>query len=177
MKFLDLICWEIEKQDIYYRAKTVKYYEKDKIHGEITLFDKSTEYEYQREFRIVLYTDEIKPITLKIGNLSEIAELFEINAIDDMKWTCFNDGLATSENVVSKANLTIYPNPVKNGELNISGKDLTNIKTAHIFDYSGKIVQSISQPFKNSNKIILKNLPKGVYILRADHQSAKFIIQ
>jgi len=89
VKFLDLICEEIEKQNISYRAKIVSYYEKEKINGEITLFDKSTEYEYQKEFRIVLYTNEIKPIALKIGNLSEIAEIFETKAIDDMKleWT------------------------------------------------------------------------------------------
>ncbi|WP_145000607.1 hypothetical protein [Olleya sp. Hel_I_94] len=89
VKFLDLICEEIEKQNISYRAKIVSYYEKEKINGEITLFDKSTEYEYQKEFRIVLYTNEINPIALKIGNLSEIAEIFEIKAIDDMKleWT------------------------------------------------------------------------------------------
>lgn len=84
-KFLDLICEEIRKQDISYRAKTVNYYEKEKLNGEVTLFDKTTEYEYQKEFRIVLYTNEIKPIVFKIGNLSEIAELFETKAIDNMK--------------------------------------------------------------------------------------------
>ncbi|WHF52805.1 T9SS type A sorting domain-containing protein [Chryseobacterium gotjawalense] len=97
-------------------------------------------------------------------------------AIDDMKWTCYSD-LATNENTVFKSNFTIYPNPVKNGELNISGKDLTNIPTAQIFDYSGKLVQTISQPFKNSGKITLKNLPKGIYILKAGNSTAKFIIE
>ncbi|MCZ2085525.1 MAG: endonuclease [Flavobacteriales bacterium] len=96
--------------------------------------------------------------------------------IDDLKWTCYA-GLATGENTVPKSNLTIYPNPVKNGELNINGKDLNKITTVQIFDYSGKMVQSISQPFKNSNKIMLKTLPKGVYILKANQQTAKFIIQ
>ena len=96
--------------------------------------------------------------------------------IDDMKWTCYG-GLATGETAISKSNFTIYPNPVKNGELNISGKELSTIATAQIFDYSGRLVQTISQPFKNSSQIILKNLPKGVYILKAGQQSAKFIIQ
>ncbi|QOW09026.1 T9SS type A sorting domain-containing protein [Kaistella flava (ex Peng et al. 2021)] len=116
-------------------------------------------------------------------NVSGTVEISLVNtstkdrvAIDDMKWTCYA-GLATNENTISKSNFTIYPNPVKNGELNITGKDLTNIAIAQIFDYSGKLVQTISQPFRNSNKIILKNLPKGVYILKAGQQSAKFIIQ
>lgn len=116
-------------------------------------------------------------------NISGTVEISLVNTsttnrvlIDDLKWTCYG-GLATGETGISKSNFTIYPNPVKNGELNISGKDVAKITTAQIFDYSGKMVQTISQPFKNSNKIILKNLPKGVYILRADHQSVKFIIQ
>ncbi len=89
VKFLDLIFKELKKQNISYNSKVVNYYEKDKINGEVTLFDKSSDYEYQKEFRIVLYTSEIKPIVLKIGNLSDIAEIFEISAIDQMKleWT------------------------------------------------------------------------------------------
>lgn len=115
-------------------------------------------------------------------NISGNIELSLVNsnsnrvAIDDMKWTCYSD-LATNENTVFKSNFTVYPNPVKNGELNISGKDLTNIAIAQIFDYSGKLVQTIPQPFKNSDKITLKNLPKGIYILKAGNSTAKFIIE
>ena len=133
--------------------------------------------------KTIPYSNVVTTTTVTGLNVSGNVEISLVNsnsnriAIDDMKWTCYNDGLATSENAASKANLTIYPNPVKNGELNIIGKDLLKIETAQIFDYSGKLVQTISQPFKNSSKIILKNLPKGVYILKAGQQSAKFINQ
>lgn len=133
--------------------------------------------------KTIPYSNLVTTTTVTGLNVSGNVEISLVNsnsnriAIDDMKWTCYNDGLATSENAASKSNLIIYPNPVKNGELNISGRDLAKIETAQIFDYSGKLVQTISQPFKNSSKIILKNLPKGVYILKAGQQSAKFINQ
>ena len=97
-------------------------------------------------------------------------------AIDDMKWTCYTLA-AVIENGINKNVISIYPNPVKNGELNVSGKNLNTIETAQIFDFTGKMVQSINQPFKSSSKIMLKNLPKGVYILKAANNSAKFIVE
>ena len=133
--------------------------------------------------KTIPYSNVITTTTVTGLNVSGNVEITLVNsnsnriAIDDMIWTCYDDGLATNENVVSKSNLTIYPNPVKNGELNVNGKDLTKIETVQIFDYSGKLVQTIAQPFKNGHKILLKNLPKGVYILKADQQSSKFIIQ
>ena len=134
--------------------------------------------------KTIPYGDAITTTTVTGINISGTVEISLVNSstsnrvmIDDMKWTCYDDGLATGETAVSNSKLSVYPNPVKNGELNVSGKDLTNIATAQIFDYSGKLVQSISQPFRNSNKIMLKSLPKGVYILKAGTQSAKFIIQ
>lgn len=96
-------------------------------------------------------------------------------AIDDLSWTCYGI-LGTNENASVKTTFTIYPNPVKNRELNINGQNLGNIDVAHVFDFTGKLVQTIAQPFKNSSKIKLNNLPKGVYILKAGNNSAKFIV-
>ncbi|MGA9212749.1 endonuclease [Kaistella sp.] len=97
-------------------------------------------------------------------------------AIDDMKWTCYALA-AVNESTANKNAITISPNPVKNGELNIIGKNLAQISTAQIFDFTGKLVQSVAQPFKNSNKIALKNLSKGVYILKVENSTSKFIVE
>ncbi len=97
-------------------------------------------------------------------------------AIDDMSWTCYTLA-GVNESAVGKNALSIYPNPVKNGELNVIGKNLSEVKIAQIFDFTGKLVQTIAQPFKNSGKITLKNLPKGVYILKAGSSTAKFIME
>lgn len=97
-------------------------------------------------------------------------------AIDDITWTCYVPTAAVGE-TGAKNQISIYPNPVKNGELNISGKDLEKVEVAYIFDFTGKLVQSVGNPFKTSNKINLKNLPKGVYILKAGTATAKFIVE
>ena len=97
-------------------------------------------------------------------------------AIDDMSWTCYTLA-GVNESAVGKNALSIYPNPVKSGELNVIGKNLSEVKIAQIFDFTGKLVQTIAQPFKNSGKITLKNLPKGVYILKAGNSTAKFIME
>ena len=97
-------------------------------------------------------------------------------AIDDMSWTCYTLA-GVNESAVGKNALSIYPNPVKNGELNVIGKNLSEVKIAQIFDFTGKLVQTIAQPFKNSGKLTLKNLPKGDYILKAGSSTAKFIME
>lgn len=98
-------------------------------------------------------------------------------AIDDLKWTCYNGSLATSETKKDKAEFTIYPNPVRNNELFVKGENLSKISKAQIYDLSGKVIESIANPFKNSNKINLKGLVKGTYILKTDNFSTKFIVE
>ena len=97
-------------------------------------------------------------------------------AIDDLSWTCYST-LGTAETSNNKTDYIIYPNPVKNNELFVKGENLNKISKAKIFDFSGKLIQSIENPFKNSNKIHLKGLTKGNYILTIDYFSTKFIIE
>jgi hypothetical protein len=83
--FINLICNELEKNKFDYQMKQVEYYEKEKMNGEISLFHKTTEFEYQKEFRIVLFNNEIKIKTIQIGSLKEYAEVFKVDVIDTMK--------------------------------------------------------------------------------------------
>ncbi|SFC40013.1 endonuclease [Kaistella jeonii] len=133
--------------------------------------------------KTIPYSVAVTTTTISGINISGVVEIRLQNssssnrvAIDDMKWTCYNLA-AVNESGVDKNSLSIYPNPVRNGELNVNGKNLSEVATAQIFDFTGKLVQSIAQPFKNSSKIALKNLPKGMYILKAGTQTAKFLIQ
>ncbi len=95
--------------------------------------------------------------------------------MDDLSWTCFGS-LGTSEIKKDKAAFTIYPNPVKNNELFVKGENLNKISKAEIYDLSGKLIEVIANPFKNSNKINLKGLVKGNYILKTDNFSTKFMV-
>ncbi len=133
--------------------------------------------------KTVPYSSNVTTTTVTGINVSDTVEITLQNssttnrvAIDDMSWTCYTLA-AVNESAINKNSISIYPNPVKNGELNVSGKNLSTINTVQIFDFTGKLVQSIAQPFKNSGKITLKNLPKGVYILKADNSTAKFIVE
>lgn len=96
-------------------------------------------------------------------------------AIDDLSWTCFTS-LGTAETSKDKSQFTIYPNPVKNNELFVKGENLNRITKAQIYDLSGKLIETIENPFKTSNRINLKGLSKGNYILKTDSYSAKFIV-
>ncbi len=96
-------------------------------------------------------------------------------ALDDLTWTCFGT-LGTSEVKKDKSEFTIYPNPVKNNELSVKGENLSKISKAEIYDLSGKLIEVIANPFKNSNKTHLKGLAKGNYILKTDSFSTKFIV-
>lgn len=95
-------------------------------------------------------------------------------AIDDLTWTCYS-ALSTSETTKEKS-FSIYPNPVKNNELFVKGENLNKIVKAEIYDLSGKVIKSIENPFKNSNKINLHGITKGVYILKTDNSTSKFIV-
>lgn len=96
-------------------------------------------------------------------------------AIDDLSWTCFTS-LGTAETSKDKSQFTIYPNPVKNNELFVKGENLNRISKAQIYDLSGKLIETIENPFKTSNRINLKGLSKGNYIMKTDSYSAKFIV-
>lgn len=128
------------------------------------------------------YTTAVGTFTINNINVSGNVTIKLVNpvsanrvAIDDLSWTCYTN-LSTSE--TSKDNtFGIYPNPVKNNELFVKGENISKITKAEIIDLSGKLIQVIHQPFKNSNKIDLKNLSKGVYILKTDIGTTKFIVQ
>lgn len=97
-------------------------------------------------------------------------------ALDDLSWTCLGS-LGTTDIKKDKSEFTIYPNPVKNNELFVKGENLGKISKAEIYDLSGKLIETIVNPFKNSNKINLRGLVKGNYILKTDNFSTKFIVE
>lgn len=97
-------------------------------------------------------------------------------AIDDLSWTCYST-LGTVDATKNQSSFVVYPNPVKNNELYIKGDQLSKISKAEIYDLSGKLIEAIVNPFKNSNKIQLKGLTKGNYILKTDNISTKFIVE
>ena len=85
--------------------------------------------------------------------------------------------LSTNDLSISKNALKISQNPVRNGQLTVTGENLGKITSAQIISVSGQVVQTISEPFKKSNSTMLKNTAKGVYLLKTDDQTLKFIVE
>ena len=95
-------------------------------------------------------------------------------AFDDLSWNCYN-GLGTDETTVNK--FSIYPNPVKNNTLFVNGKNIEKINRLEIYNMNGILVQVIEKPFNNKNYITLKNTTKGMYLLKFDNNSFKFLVE
>ncbi|MDR2204927.1 MAG: T9SS type A sorting domain-containing protein [Flavobacteriaceae bacterium] len=75
--------------------------------------------------------------------------------------------MATQE--VSANKILVYPNPVKD-VLYIQRFDSAQRDKAEIYDMSGKKVKTF-----NGNSVNVSNLQKGMYILKIDGQTVKFI--
>ena len=110
-------------------------------------------------------------VTISIQNNSTTSNRV---AFDDLSWTCYN-GLGTDETTVNK--FSIYPNPVKNNTLYVTGKNIEKIKRVEIFNANGTLVQVAEKPFLNKNYLVLKNLPKGIYFAKFDDNSQKFLVE
>ena len=99
--------------------------------------------------------------------------------IDHPEWIpmIWTSTLSANETENFSRTLSIYPNPVRNGEFNISGYGLEKINSVLIYSMDGKLVQTVNQNLKTSNKIILKNVDRGMYIVKVNNQSLKLIVE
>ncbi|GEM_PF-559124 len=103
-------------------------------------------------------------------------------AVDNLSWTCYSgtsrqSQILSSELIPDQREWQVYPNPVVNNEIFIKG-ETQHIKKAEIYNLQGKVMQTIDQPFKNSrNSIRMKPLEQGVYLLKLDGSTLKFIVK
>lgn len=90
---------------------------------------------------------------------------------------CENLGtLAASEIPVKKQpQYRLALNPVFDNVLRIVGADLQIVKTAFIYDSSGRVLIKIEKPFAKNNELAVNQLPAGIYFLQLDQQTLKFI--
>lgn len=88
---------------------------------------------------------------------------------------CQNLGvLSTTELIASKdKKVGIYPNPVYD-RLFVNG-DVEKIKTAQVIDFSGKVILTEKDPFRNKKDISVQGIPTGTYLLRLDDHTQQFI--
>ncbi|ARV14665.1 hypothetical protein [Polaribacter sp. SA4-12] len=84
-EFLKRIQNELKKQNVSFNWDLVKYHDFGIDKSEMTLFHKSKNFEFQKEFRILLKTSKLEPFSIKIGDISDIASLYDSKIIKDIK--------------------------------------------------------------------------------------------
>ncbi|UOE40154.1 endonuclease [Chryseobacterium suipulveris] len=100
--------------------------------------------------------------------------------IDHPEWISmiWTSTLSTQDISRFDRTLTVFPNPVRNGQLHLSGYELDKVNAIQIYTIDGKLVQTVNQNMKNSNTVGLKSLEKGIYFLKTNtNQSVKFIVE
>jgi hypothetical protein len=86
----------------------------------------------------------------------------------------FEPGVGVDELTIDNGKLSIYPNPVRD-KLTINNGQLT-IDNVEIYDLAGRKQKIIFNfQFSIFNSIDVSHLPRGVYILKVDNKTAKFV--
>lgn len=93
-------------------------------------------------------------------------------SIDNLSWTCYSK-LGTSSNAAAE-HFSVYPNPVKDGSVYFTG--LGTHRDIQIFSTAGQLVLS-AKNVADRQKISVKNLSPGFYIVKAGPYSSKLIVK
>lgn len=119
-------------------------------------------------------TTTIENINVEGNVVIELIDSATSNRVsfDDLSWTCYS-GLSANDSEINNKKITVYPNPVKNNEFQISGIDKN--ETVRIYSVNGQLLKTINN-VSNNQKISTQNLPKGVYFITTKTQSAKIIV-
>ena len=76
--FFNLLDKSIEIQNYHYSRKYVTYYDPSKYNGKLTLHHKDVEFEYQKEYRILIKPVFTKAIRISIPGLKKVSFIDEI---------------------------------------------------------------------------------------------------
>jgi len=105
-----------------------------------------------------LPSDNVRSIMIDSDNTKWIGTFWGLVAYNENQ-------LSTSENI-NKESLIVYPNP-SSDYIFLKIPNNMNIKSVEIFDSSGNNISSSLIKGKN-NKVDIKHLPTGIYILKID---------
>lgn len=83
-QFFERLIEGFQNKKLKIKTGFVKYYDKHSINGELDLFYKSNEFEYQKEFRIIIENETQTPIKIQVGSLKEISEIFDTKDLDTL---------------------------------------------------------------------------------------------
>ena len=73
--FFDKLQNELRNQGYNFNHGFVEYYDKETANKRLSVFEKPNEFEYQKEFRFFVENQKMEPVVIKLGDLSNYAEL------------------------------------------------------------------------------------------------------
>lgn len=94
-------------------------------------------------------------------------------SFDNLTWTCYAP-MSANDTALINQKLTVYPNPVRNGEFFVNGIDKK--ETVKIYSVTGQLLKSFEN-VGNNEKVNVQSLAKGVYFITTKTQSAKIIVE
>jgi hypothetical protein len=90
--FVDKMDSELNNCKYYFERATISYYDQTENQENVSAFHKTSEYEYQKEFRYLIKGNTKQPLRLKIGSLTDIAEIGETNKFKGLRFIWKNNG-------------------------------------------------------------------------------------
>lgn len=109
-------------------------------------------------------------------NISHPATAFNISEWDSYPSNyCQNLGTLSASELIASVDkeFKIYPNPAYEN-IYVSG-DIEKVQVAQILDFSGKVIYTEKNPFRNKKNISVQGIPTGMYMLKLDDQVKQFI--
>ena len=83
--FIDRITKALDEKKLPAYFSSVKYVDKSDFEGELSIFNKFKDYEYQNEYRIHVINTKDEPIFLKLGSLEDIGVIIPSAVFKEMK--------------------------------------------------------------------------------------------
>lgn len=116
------------------------------------------------------YRSSLVPDSIHIGFISGIGAVRNAGTILTIDDVTMNGVVASTQNPVLAAALTVYPNPSVSGEFRLASPSLPAVATApyRVTDATGRVVRSAAAApvgLAAGRPLELKGLPAGVYLL------------
>lgn len=79
---------------------------------------------------------------------------------------------ASAVNVTEAGNVSVFPNPVNNGVINIVSEDVS-IQAIDLISITGERIKSFSHLYESSISIPIRDVPAGMYLLKSNLSNGK----
>ncbi len=84
-RFFEILDKAVSEQNLGIQGKKVSYYDPKEVDGEISLFHKDDRFQYQKEFRILIYQLTTPSSTLNLPGLKEISTVIETKHLKTLR--------------------------------------------------------------------------------------------